>query len=125
MMRRRMISGLGVCSLTMGPANRNGGGVGIAKARRFSFLETGERTCGDRKLGMDRGSELYGRGEVFLRSRNAECGFAERRAAQHPCDNGAAPFHGGRRAGGVGQNIDQPIGRKIEWLADGERFAKR
>ena len=96
--------------LAPGPADGNRGRVGLAKARRFRFLKAGQRACRDRQFGMEGGGELHRGGEILFRGIEAESGFAERRAAQHLGDDGAAAFHGGRRAGGVGQDIDQPFG---------------
>src|ERR1700733_6913551 len=74
---------------------------------------------------MEGGGKLHGGREVLFGGRDAKGGFSERRAAEHLGDDGATAFHGGRCTGGVGEDIDQPLRRKIERLADGEGLAER
>ena len=70
-------------------------------------------------------TELNGRGEVLFCRVQAERGLSARRSTQYLGDNSAAALHGSRRPGRVGQDVDQPVGGKIERLADGQSLAER
>ena len=107
------------------PARRDCRGIGLAQAGRFRFLETAERTGRDRQPRMARGGELHRGGEILCRGRDAESGFTGRRAVQHLGDDGATPFHRGRRSRGVRQNIDQEVGRQLQPPAERQGLAKR
>src|ERR1700733_8099556 len=111
--------------LAPGPVDGNRGCVGLAKSVRFRLLKAGQRAFRNRQFGMEGGGKLHGGGEVLFGGGDAKGGLSKRRAAEHLGDHGAAAFHGGRRTGGVREDIDQPFGRKIERLADGEGLAER
>src|SRR3954453_21352984 len=81
--------------VSLRPSDRNRGGVGIAKAGGFGFLEAGERARRHRKRGMHGASKLHGGREVLFRGADAKRGFAARGSAQSPCNHGATPLHRG------------------------------
>src|SRR5262245_17158017 len=73
---------------------------------------------------MERLCKLDRRCQVLLGGAEAEGSLAQWLTAQNPGNDGAAPLHRGRRARGVGHDVDQPVGWKIERLANRQGFAE-